>query len=254
MLKFTGIIGSVLASLVVVPAATLGNDRGDSPVESLETALSQTVEALDLLTGMKAKAKEGVEISAMAARELSEDPLPGDEERDQRLQILRTQVSLLQQELDILEFRMKELRTGTSFRSEGDRPGEGLTITKGLGTDVLTDIRELERPVVQSKELAPPVEHFGYSADPLLEGQACYRAGQYERGIDLLENLESIAGQYWLGRCLERAGYLERAATVYRAVIAAEDGGSFGERAKTNLDFVEWKIRFSSTLGESPKK
>ena len=254
MLKFTGIIGSVLASLVVVPAATLGNDRGDSPVESLETALGQTVEALDLLAGMKARAKEGEEISSIAARELSEDPLPGDQERDEKLQLLRTQVSLLQQELDILEFRMKELRTGTSFRSEGTLPKEGVKITKGLGADVLTDIRQLERQMVEAKELAPPVEHFGYSADPLLEGQACYRAGQYERGISLFKGLESVAGQYWHGRCLERAGHLERAAAVYRAVSAAEDGSSFPERAKTNLDFVEWKIRFSSTLGQSPKK
>ena len=119
---------------------------------------------------------------------------------------------------------------------------------------VIGELRQLERPEPKAKELAPPVEHFGYSANPLLEGQACYRAGQYERGIDLLEELDSVEAKYWLGRCLERAGHLERAAEVYRAVVSAEDGGSFTERARTNLDFVEWKLRFSSTLGESPKQ
>jgi len=254
MLKYTGIIGSMLASLVIVPSATLQSDRRDSPVESLEAALVQTVDALDLLTGMKARAEKGHVVTALAARELSEDPLPGNQERDEKLQILRTQVSLLQQELDLLEFRMKELRTGTSFRSEGTLPEQGVKITKGLGTETLTELRTLERPKSKSEELSEPVEHAGYSANPLLEGQACYRAGQYERGIALLENLDSIEAKYWHGRCLERAGYLEKAASVYRRVVAAKDAGSFNERAQTNLEFVEWKLRFSNTLGGTQSK
>ena len=250
MLKYTGIIGSVLASLVIVPTATLGGDRVDSPVESLEVALTQTVEALDLLAGMKSKAETGQAVSAIAARELSEAPLPGDQERDEKLQLLRTQVSLLQQELDILEYRTKDLRTGTSFKSEGQPVADKPSITKGLRAETMSDIQELKRPDPKPSALDLPVEHYGYSADPLLHGQACYRAGQYERGIDLLEPLESAAGQYWYGRCLERAGRLDEAATVYRAVSKLKDSGSYGERATANLDFVEWKIRFTSTLGE----
>lgn len=253
MLKFTGIIGSVLASLVIVPSATLGADRKDSPVESLEVALTQTVEALDLLAGMKARAEEGRPVSTLAARELSEDPIPGDREREEKLQLLRTQVSLLQQELDLLEYRMKDLRTGTSFRSEGLLPEQGVKITRGLGTEALTDLRTLERPKPKVDE-PPPVEYYGYSANPLLEGQACYRAGQYERGIHLLEQVASIEGKYWLARCLEREGTLERAATILREIIGSTESGSYKERAETNLEFVEWKIRFNSSLSETAKK
>ena len=250
MLKFVGILGSALASIVIVPAAALEGSRHDSPVQSLEVALSQTVEALDLLTGMQSRAKAGREITAGAAREISEAPIPGDEERDQKLQLLRTQVSLLQQELDLLEYKMEDLRPGSSFKEkpQGDT-GQAL-VTNGLDQSVLDQIRDLKRPKAPEAEPPPPIEHVGYSADPLLQGQACYRAGLYERGIELLEPVGSPAGQYWYGRCLERAGRLDDAITVYRKVSEAEDGGSFVERAKTNLEFVQWKARFEKKRTE----
>ncbi|MFT5284036.1 MAG: TolA-binding protein [Planctomycetota bacterium] len=244
MLKFVGILGSALASVVIVPAATLGDSRHDSPVQSLEVALTQTVEALDLLAGIQTRANEGRPVTSGTVREISEPPIAGDEERDQKLQLLRTQVGLLQQELDILEFRMGDVRSGASFKSKNPLDQDRTLVTHGLDATALSDLRDLKRPMAPAAEPESPTEHTGYSASALLQGQACYRAGQYERGVELLENEDSIAGQYWYGRCLERAGRLEEATEVYRAVSEAEDGGSFTERAQTNLEFVQWKTRF----------
>ena len=129
MLKFVGILGSVFASVVIVPAAALDGGRRESPVESLEAALGQTVEALELLAGMKARAEEGHEITAIAARQISETPTLGDQERDEKLQLLRTQVALLQQELDILEYRAVNIHTGTSFREEEAPKKDGIPTT-----------------------------------------------------------------------------------------------------------------------------
>jgi hypothetical protein len=266
MMKFTGAIGTLLAGIIAVPTVALGEHDADAAVASLEGALRKTVETLELLAGIRDTAVSGDPITTAVATSVTEEPIEGQRERDEKLQLLRTQVSLLQQELDIVEARILD-PSSSDANDAGPKlvpaaprtnPSDGLT--QGLDPAVLDAMRGLKRPtVVQVVEepVEPAVEHEGYSADTLLQAQACYRANQYSRGLALLDGDESPAALYWSARCLERLQRLDEASALYERVAGLDDGGSYTARAKTSLEFVKWKADFVDKLPtrkeESPR-
>jgi hypothetical protein len=259
MMKLTGTLGALLASVVVVPAAALGPQDASSAILSLESALSKTVETLELLAGIRKSAEAGEPVTAAVATSLTEPAIPGARERDEALDRLRTEVGLLQQELDVVEARRLagEDVSGADAASDPTavapaRPSERITF--GLPPDVRDALRHVRPPAqgeVAEPEAPPAVEQDGYSADRVLQAQACYRAEHYARGLALLAGDTSAGAVYWRGRCLERLDRLDEAAEMYERVAQMTDAGSYGERARTNLDFVRWRAEFLGGLSKS---
>lgn len=257
MLKFTGAIGSTLAALVVVPAAAFQDgsmpNAADGELTAIEAALENTVQALEVLAGLRA-AETPAPIDVV--RQVTEAPVPAGPERDERLHALRTELSLLQEELDVIEARIAAGRvepalTEPVLHPEAPAPGK---ITTGLDADALAKLGQLPPPPKPAPKTEPMVpdspEHPGYTANALLQAQACYRGGLYERGAQLLATDTTPAGLYWRGRCLEKLGRLAEAARVYETILAQEDPGTWGTRAQTNLEFVRWREGFEKRLPE----
>ena len=248
MMRFTGALGGVFAAIVIVPAAGFGQHGADEAVNSLEAGLRKTVETLELLSGIRQNIETEGAISTSVAVSVTEAPIPGAQERDEKLDLLRTQVSLLQQELDVVESRILQASQTEKAPDVAPLPPRLVRddrFTLGLETGELDTLRALDRPrVIESvveEPSEPPVEFEGYSANTLLQAQMCYRARQYSRGLKLLANDESPGGLYWRARCLERLERLAEAITFYERVAGMTDAGSFAERAETNLEFVRWK-------------
>ena len=91
-----------------------------------------------------------------------------------------------------------------------------------------------------------------YSADPLKNGIACYRAGRYGEALELLAPLDGAAALYWKARTLERLERLDDAVDAMERALAAgkgKDAAGFEERrASTDLDFLRWKRDFVKGL------
>lgn len=256
MMKFTGAIGTCLAALVVVPSSTFdGEDAGT--LGSLQSALTKTVQALEFLSGMRERTETGRPAELEVLLEVTEPPMfegGPSPERDQMLDLLRTQVSLLQEELDLVEQRMLEReRAGEepepTEAAAPARPG----FTRGLDPDSMAVLKKIGNPATApAPSLAERAEgtDIEYSANVLLQAQACYRAGLYERGANLLIEEPSAEGRYWRARCLERLERLDEASELYTAIAEMPDVGSFAERARTNLEFVTWKLDFVGRLAK----
>lgn len=251
MMRFTGTLGACLAALAVVPATL---DPQSSPaLGSIEGALSKTVRALELLSGIRTTEEP---VTMTLVREVTEEPLPADPERDQKLDLLRTQVSLLQQELDLVEQRQQGRANGQPVAPElveAVAPADALAqpngITKGLDASLLAELKDFGvRPAARARPPSEPPANPAYSADPLLHAQACYRAGQYERGEGLLADDDGTAALYWRARCLEKLERLDEARALYTTVMGRADAGSLADRARTNLEFIEWKAQFMAKL------
>ncbi len=251
MMRFTGAIGTSLAAFVVVPATALGPDGNDLALSSLEEALSKTVQSLEILVGIRDRAEP---IAVDLVLEVTEPPIfdgPAGPERDRKLDVLRTNVSLLREELDVVEARLLSSPADTTGSIKTPVSG----VTRGLDPEALDVLRKLGAPgaPVHRRSIAPATD-TAYSANPLMQAQACYRAGLFARGFALLEKDETVAGRYWRARCLERLDRLTEAAELYRAISEQEDAGSFAERASTNLEFVTWKLTFVERLPEELRR
>ena len=257
MMKFTGAIGTLLSAVVAVPAVALGQHGADEALGSLEDALRRTVDTIEVLSGIRDTAQAGVPATAALVMSVTEAPVAEERERDEKLQLLRTQVSLLQQELDVVEARIFDHQSeppAVDITPAAPLPQPADGFTQGLDPSAISALRDMTRPKpleVTSTNQDPAIEHEGYSADALLQAQACHRGRQYTRGLTLLETDNSPAGLYWRARCLEGLERLDEAAALYERVAALEDGGSYVERAQTNLEFVVWKSKF---VGELPTR
>ena len=278
MLRFQTAIASVLAPLLVVPVFL-----GQGQLASLQDALSGTRRALEVLKGLEQRLHE--EPAAALGLILSATEVPaGDEaQRDQRLDSLRNEVSLLQMELDAMQSPMLDadgsvqsaLGTRLSLDPLGG-PGTPPLPTAGITTGMDDSLRALlseapsARAVVRGETSPgrPGTSQPGasgegrgdnaYSADPLRHGITCYRAGRYAEAYELLLPLDSATGLYWQARTLERLERLDEAVQVMERALAKGDaaGGAGGfdqRRAQTDLEFLRWKRDFVASLPSSAR-
>jgi tetratricopeptide (TPR) repeat protein len=218
-------------------------------------------------------------------RQLGEDPVAtlglilsateapaGDEAlRDRRLETLRNEVGLLQMELDALQSPVLApdgavqdfLGTRTPLEPAGP-PGAG--ITTGLDDSLRALLSEAPSsrllPVPAAPEPArtkgqdgsePPVDVGVYSADPLRQGIACYRAGRYAEAYELLAPIPDANALYWQARALERLERLDEAVTVMERAVAKGVEGFELRRAQTDLEFLRWKRDFLADLPKASK-
>lgn len=261
MMKLTGALGSCLAALVVVPTTALSPQESDGALTSLRVALDRTVQSLELLGGLRARVEAGERLPLPVLRELTEEPLPAGPKRDADLERLRTRVGLLQQELDLAEARSASGVPGTApapakpASEPQPRPG----VSRGLTPGELEELARLgaageagASPAVPA--VAPlPADPSQYSADPLLHAQACYRAGMYQRGVDVLQGDDSSPAVYWRARCLEQLGRLDQAVDLYQKLAARSEDPTWSQRAQANLEFVRWKQQFDERFSRTAR-
>lgn len=262
MMRLQAAFSAGLAAVLVVPG-TLVDERA---LRRLELALDETVRALEVVTGLEQRA-EG-QLAPDLLRAVTEGPILDARGRDEQLQALRNEVSLLQMELDALEPGEAVAEQALEQPPASAAPAvEGLTgITTGFDEGLRLLLGDLHRAPAESA--LPPVvaaapipatspEQAGYSADPVLEARACYFAGQHERGLSLVEPLsEDPNALYWKARLLEKAERLDEAIAALQKVLTLTGTGREAERAKTDLEFLEWKRGFVRRMdgpeGEKP--
>lgn len=100
----------------------------------------------------------------------------------------------------------------------------------------------------------PSPEGNGYSAHPLRQAQACYRAGRFEKGIELLAVVDpNPEVNYWKARLYEKVGRTKEAIRMYNKVELDEAAGDLREAAKREREFAEWREAFETKSGIKAK-
>jgi tetratricopeptide (TPR) repeat protein len=279
MLKFNYALNLGLATLLVVPAVTLGSGGEDS----LEATLQRTLQALDQLAAVEERLQTGDATAIPTVLAATEPPLPAPAEdpgaRDTLLESLRHDVARLQSEAEQLESRSANTAVTNPVPTQGAIAGSSAaTGTAGApaATTGLDDAlrAQLSRSVGSGAVLpsAPSValpatnaassasnartfESVGYAADALRLGRACYRQARYAEALTAFEQrLEDIECLYWRARTLEKLGRDTEALAGYSAVIARKDAGTYAERAREDLEFLQWRVDFEQRSKPAEKR
>lgn len=270
MLRFNFAVNAVLGTLLVTPALTLGVQHNDS----LEATLKRTVASLEELGRIERRLRERDPSAIADAVNATEAPLAtsnGDgSARDAALSDLRGVVSKLQGELDELENKATPQQLTQVARlptldiaPESMQPTKA-DLTVGLDDALRRRLGERPRPLMveSTRSVATNTEQLStnaktafegetYAADALRLGRAHYRQGEYDKALAALESGQDAESLYWKARCLEKLGREADAIKAYNAVIALPDGGYSSQRAKEDLEFLEWRIAFQKTRAKS---
>lgn len=257
MMKFHYLISLGIAATLVVPAVSLQGGSGGG----LQRALEDTLRALENLTDTRGRLEAGDPNAVTTVIAVTEAPRLEPQVRDATLTQLRTEVAGLQQRLDELQ---NSERSGTGIGLQPELLGSTPLVSSSiptLGPREHTGLSSAQRealggihppnaggtiphsPLLTRKRFEPE----GFSANAIRQGQAYYRAGRYAEGLKLLESSsDDPKALYWSGRCLEKLGLFERALSTYNTVVDFPDAGDLAERAKRDVEFLEWRIKFSS--------
>jgi hypothetical protein len=268
MMKHHTTLATGLAAVLAVPVLTGGQEE----LGPLEDALAGTVRALEILGGMEERVSEAPDEVAGWIRTATETPHLEGRALDDRLTVLRREVSLLQMELDTLEDPGSAKDAATPGTTAPALTGPGASPLPRISTGLDASLRELlsremtartEPPASQGRavsagqevaRLAPRPEADGYSADVLGQARACYHAGRYEDGLVLLERRNDVRSLYWRARCLTRLERYDQAADVLKRIVELEGDSYEGRRAATDLEFVKWRKDFGANLPQGLKK
>jgi hypothetical protein len=219
MMKFGLALNAGLGALLVV--SSLGMQKGDR--QDLELSLDRAVHNLEELGGLRARIERG---DKDAIAEVSQrSPEPGKDPRadDERLAQLRFEVSRLQTDWDALAASAAAKGTPIAHVS-----GSGSPTTVTPTKDPTTNLTSFEAP--------------GFSVDPLRQGEALYHAGKYDDALGVLRGQpDDPRCQYWCARALEALGRTDEAIALYTSVSARKDASWAGERARTDLELLQWK-------------
>lgn len=242
MMKIGHAVNTLVATLLVVPAVTLQSRES----AGLEQALKDTVRALEYLSGLAARPANDAAPLADIARHVTELPLSDARERDELLVRMRTDVSRLQMVYDEL----------AKLPPSASEPGVVPSITTGLAVATHAAPTSAGVPPASAATHAmssvPVREEAGFSADPLRQGQALYRAGRFEECIRWLEARRADPNaEYWIARSLEKLERTDQAIESYRKVADDKNAGPIAVRAKNDLEFLEWRRTFGTKLGDS---
>ncbi len=267
MLKFNYALNLGLATLLVVPAVTLGSGGEDS----LEATLQRTLKALDQLAAVEQRLQSGDASAIYTVIAATEAPLPTPPEnpgaRDALLDTLRTDVARLQGEAERREnatLPASAPQTSTSVPAPATTAATvEVAATTGLDDSLRARLgAATNRPREQTAN-APTIaaatttaadskgsatrtfEQPGYAADALRLGRACYRQGRYAEALAAFElRLDDAECSYWRARSLEKLGRDIEAIAGFGAVVARKDAGSLAERAREDLEFLQWRVDF----------
>jgi tetratricopeptide (TPR) repeat protein len=243
MMKFSHAINTLVASVLVLPALTLQGGREGG----LEHALSDTVRALEYLTGLESRVQKDARTSVPLLRDATEAPLPDARERDEKLVALRNEVARLQMIHDDLAGHANVASGGTSALAiDPDHVSSSIGVTTGLSDELRGSISGAPPPRPAHAVTGDTIETPGFCADPARRGQALYRAGRYEECAQFLATIENdVRAAYWLARAEEKLGRTEEALRGYRLVAQSKDDAALAERARADAEFLEWQRDFA---------
>jgi len=274
MLRFQTALSGALATVLVVPAFL-----GQGQIGSLQDALAGTRRALDVLKSLEQRLHDEPASTLGLILSATESPRGDEAQRDRELEQLRNEVSLLQMELDSMQSPVLgadgavQSALGAHVPLDG-RASSSASPQAGITTGIDDDMRAFlsapdatrapkrgeNAPRDPSQAQAAPAGGAAgaYSADPLRNGIACYRAGRFAEAYELLAPLADANALYWQARTLERLERLDEAVTRMERAIAkaaeSKDAGGFdARRAQTDLEFLRWKRDFVKNLPASKK-
>jgi tetratricopeptide (TPR) repeat protein len=274
MLKYQPLIATALGVLLVVPAATLGQGE----IETLEQALRGTLRGLEVLRALDARARQQGPPAPGEVLRLTEPALEDQRGRDERLGQLRNEVSLLQTEADLLESLDPE-SSAQALAALGSHSAASALPEVSIGLDEATRqlISSLDAPATDpahasgnsanaadprqgGAQAAPatstrPSPVPSYSAAPLLHAQALYKAARYEDALEVyMQAGEQTSVWYGTARCLEALGRIDDAIEALQRVVTTAPDTHEGARAKTDLEFLQWKQSFLQRLPKGAAK
>lgn len=265
MLRFTTLANFSMVGALVAPAAF----QQVSTVKEMENSLQATDHALRTLdtiqSQLQAQDYRGVESILKA----TEGPIGGARERSQLLDQLRREIGELEYRLQEVEapITLPHLKQDPTVALQADPEAEdskATVATIGMSAEQLTEVGNtwplsttgddgtvVIRPQADGRYR---FEKVGFSADPLRQGRAFYRAGKYKEALTLFEGMtgESEA-DYWIGSTLERLGQTQAALTAYTRVVDKEDSSSFGERAASAIQSVNFLIEIDLKIEKHTK-
>jgi tetratricopeptide (TPR) repeat protein len=259
VLKFQYIVNLGLATVLAVPAVTLGARQN----ESLETTLQRTLAALEELAGVEKRleARDGNAIGE--AVRLTETPAPAlatvPGRDDAALDKLRDEVAGLQRQLD-------SLQAPASPNDDASVPAAPIFVdprqppTVGLDGEQLARLADSRRPIrVASSSTAgskTAFEKHGYTADAAKLGRALYRESRFDEALASFEDCGSDPeSRYWRARCLEKVGRIADALTAYQALAQDAAAAPWSQRAASDLEFVRWRATAAAAKDDgAPRK
>ena len=264
MLRFQTTVTAILASALVVPVFI-----GQGQVDTLQDALSGTRRALEVLKGLEQKLGEDPASALALVLSATEAPGGSDVQREDRLESLRSEVNLLQMELNALQSPalagdgavQDALGTHAALPRPSTLPSAG--ITTGMDDSLRALLTGAPQPrtsaLVEPAHEGARTEHVApetnaYSADPLRHGITCYRAGRYAEAYELLAPLDGGSALYWQARTLERLERLDEAVKVMERALAKGGEGFEARRAQTDLEFLRWKRDFVQDMPTQGKQ
>jgi tetratricopeptide (TPR) repeat protein len=277
MMKFHYPLNLALAGVLVVPTVALQSGAAGS----LEESLQRTLVALEHLTGIEGRLESGAPAALEEVLEWTEPALPPGADpaaNDALLEQLRAEVGGLQVQVDVARRRVEDPEAQAPPAATAPMAAVDAVASGTTGLDETTRRRlsgQFARRPAQADSVAPVstgetteaaraepgkavFEEDGYAADALLLGRALYRQARYAEAVEALKPHENEAeGRYWVARCLEKQGQRDEALEAYAAVIEMVDsegaatGGDahLAQRAREDIEFINWRIEFEKTAG-----
>jgi hypothetical protein len=241
MMKWSFAIHALIGGVLVVPALTLAGGGG----QDLSRSLDDTVHALELLSGIEKRVQAHAPEASQLVREATEAPIAQGSVADQHLDELRREVGRLQM---IHDAGQSNVASGTAplFFVPTGMPEATRVALGGNPTPNYVKRAAQPAPSDATVKAADSIEESGFSADPLRQAQACFRAARFEQALDVLKgHLDDPRARYWSARALEKLGRTDEALVAYKLVVDAPTAGDLVQRAKTDMEFLEWKQRFA---------
>ncbi len=230
MMKWGFALNAGLGALLV--ASAMGVQRPGS--QDLELSLDRVTRGLEELSGMRTRIERSETAAIGDVIALSEAPRTDARADAEHLAQLRFEVSRLQMDWDAIAMITPAKTASTQ------KPAAHASPTGPDG-----------KPAADGAPVA--FESPGFSADPLKQGEALFRAGKYEAAIVVLRTQPDDARcQYWNARALEQLGKTTEAIALYTTVVARKDAGWAGERARTDLELLQWKRDSASEGNKQP--
>lgn len=214
MMKFGFALNAVAGAALV--ATAVGFTQGDA--KSLEISLDRTMRELETLVGLRERIDKGDRDAIADVLKLSAAPAVDRKADDARLDSLRVEVARLEMQRDGLAPLPKKAQPE-------QKPKTGKT-----KSDVTPDAN------------LTAFEAADFSADLVKQGEVLFRADRFNECIKVLEKApDDPRALYWSARSLEHLDKIDEAIAIYTRVAALKDAGWASERARADLEFLQWK-------------
>lgn len=119
------------------------------------------------------------------------------------------------------------------------------TKSPSIKPDLQTAATQTDATGTTTNSITSPIAVKGYSADPLRQAQACYRAGRYDQGVAILATVDpNPTVNYWKARLFEKTGRISEAIELFQQVETNDAAGELRESAKREREFAEWRRDF----------